>query len=91
MPLTAPERETVITFSDDWDTAHIYTAQRRVITRLKKNPAANLIEEGSFEGSPWARFEIASSLVSFRSTRVRRELTEEQRAAAADRMRRVRA
>jgi hypothetical protein len=61
MSLTAPERETVITFNDEDDTALIYTAQRPTITKLRKNPSAKLIEEGTFDGSAWARFEIPKS------------------------------
>ena len=33
MSLTAAERETVITFSDEDDTAMVHTHQRRIITR----------------------------------------------------------
>jgi hypothetical protein len=46
--LTAPERETVITFSDEDDTATVHTHERRIITKLKNNPAAELIEDISF-------------------------------------------
>jgi hypothetical protein len=41
--LTAPERETVITFSDDGETATIHTHQRRIITKLLNNPAATKV------------------------------------------------
>jgi hypothetical protein len=64
---TAPERETVIVMTDSDELASVYTAQRPVITRLKKNRAARLLEEGRFEGSPWATFELPKSFVSFRS------------------------
>lgn len=87
MSLTECERETVIGWSDGEELARIFTAQRKVITRLKNNPAAELIEEGMHEGSAWARFTIPAELVSFRSGRVRRELTEEQRQALSDAMR----
>jgi hypothetical protein len=80
MSFTAPERETVITFNDEDEFAHVYTAQRPIITKLKKNPSAKLIEEGTFEGSVWAKFELPKALISFRTQRVTRELTEEQRA-----------
>jgi hypothetical protein len=70
--LTPLERETVITMSDGDDTAHVYTAQRPVITKLKKNPAARLLEEGTHDGSKWARFELPKALISFRSVRVKR-------------------
>jgi hypothetical protein len=88
--LTAHERETVITFSDGDNTAYIYTAMRTVITKLKKNPAAKLVEKGVHNGSVWARFELPANLVSFRSVRVRRELTDAQRQELADRLRGIR-
>ncbi len=90
MSLTAPERETIISFCDDSETAYIYTSQRAIQTKLRKNPAATLIEEGSHGGSVWARFELPARLVSFRSSTVVRELTAEQRQAMADRLRTAR-
>jgi hypothetical protein len=39
LSLTAPERETVINFSDEDDTATIHAHQRRIITKLLNNPA----------------------------------------------------
>ena len=70
MTLTADERETVINLNDAEAVAYIYTAQRPVITKLKKNPAATLIEEGTHEGSVSARFELPAALLTFRSGRV---------------------
>jgi len=90
MGLTDLERETIVSMSDGDDLAHVYTAQRRMITRLKNNPAAVLVSEGSHDGSPWARFTIPAGLVSFRSARPRREMSDDQRQAAADRLRRGR-
>jgi hypothetical protein len=87
MSLTAPERETVIQFDDELDVATIHTHQRRIITKLKKNPSARLLEEGRFDGTAWARFELPKELVSFRSARVKRVLTDEQRAERAARLR----
>lgn len=86
MALTRDERETIVNMNDGEDIAYIYTAQRRIITRLKKNPSATLVEEGSFEGSVWARFTMPARLVSFRAG-VR--LTEEQRQARAANLRRA--
>jgi hypothetical protein len=43
--LTAPERETVINFSDADDTATIHTHQRRIITKLRNNPAATEVAD----------------------------------------------
>src|SRR5262249_54384068 len=42
LSLTAPERETVITCSDESDTGTIHTHQRGIITKLRNNPAAGL-------------------------------------------------
>jgi hypothetical protein len=91
MSLTAAERETVITLNDEDGHACIYTAQRPVITKLKKNPSARLIEEGKFDGSVWARFELPAGLLSLRSTRVKRELSEEAKEGLRERMAHARA
>ena len=69
MSLSASERETVIVLNDEEDVTHIYTAQRPWITRLRKNASARLLEEGSFEGSAWARFEVPKELVNVRPKR----------------------
>lgn len=87
MSLTEYERETIINMNDGEEVAHIYTAQRKLITRLKNNPAAVLVGEGTHDGSAWARFTIPAELVSFRSVRVRLELTDEQRRERAERLR----
>jgi hypothetical protein len=67
--LTAPERETIVTLNDEDETAHVYSAQRPVITKLRKNPAAILLEEGTHDGSAWARFELPKGLVSLSAPR----------------------
>jgi hypothetical protein len=36
MSLTGPERETVVNFNDEDDVAYVYSAQRRIITKLKR-------------------------------------------------------
>ena len=76
MSLTAPERETVITFSDEDGTATVHTHQRRIITKLRNNPAATEADDLTFEGTAGAVFEIPSHLISFRSGR--RKLSAEQ-------------
>jgi hypothetical protein len=88
LSLTAPERETVITFNDADDTATIHTHQRRIITKLRSNPAATEIEDLSFDGTAGAVFEIPADLVSFRSGR--RKLSSEQARAAAANLDRAR-
>jgi hypothetical protein len=85
LSLTAPERETVITFSDADDAATIHTHQRRIITKLRNNPAATEVEDISFEGTAGAVFQIPADLISFRSGR--RRLNPEQAEAAAANLR----
>ena len=68
MSLSAAERDTTITMNDKDATAEIWMAQRRTITKLKKNPAAKLLEE-VHKGSAWARFELPKEFASFRSTK----------------------
>src|SRR5215208_515859 len=90
MSLTAPERETVITFSDEDVTATIHTHQRRIITKLRNNPSATEIDDLTFDGTAGAAFEIPADLISFRSGR--RKLTADQArvvAANLDRGRRA--
>jgi hypothetical protein len=84
MSLPPAQRETTVSFSDDGDDAQVRSAQRSVIARLKKNPAAVLVEEGTDHGSPWARFTFPAALVTFRKPVV---MTDEQRQAARDRAR----
>jgi hypothetical protein len=87
MGLNAHERETVIVFNDGDDMATISTSQRRVITQLKKTPSATLADEGVFERSPWARFELPKGFVSFRSKI--RVLSEQERTRRAAQLRRT--
>jgi hypothetical protein len=65
MSLTAPERETVISLSDADDMATVHTHQRRVITKLRNNPAATEIEDLSFDGTAGAVFELLVWAISF--------------------------
>lgn len=91
MSLSAAERETIISFADDEALARIYTAQRPMITKLRKNAAAVEIESGSFEGTAWARFEIPSNLISVRAERKAAPMSPERRKVQAERMRAMRA
>jgi hypothetical protein len=67
MSLTAGERETVILFSDGESHATIHTHQRRIITRLRNNPAATEVEDISFDGTTGAVFELPTWAISFLS------------------------
>jgi hypothetical protein len=46
--------------------ASSHTHQRRIITKLRNNPAAKEIEDLTFGGSAGAEFEIPADLISFR-------------------------
>jgi hypothetical protein len=71
LSLTAPERETVITFSDEDETATVHTHQRRIITKLSNNPAAELVERIDFDGTAGAVFELPVWAISFLSKKRR--------------------
>lgn len=88
MPLTAYERETVIDFNDQDEFAYVTTYQRTMLTKLRRNPAAELIETFETEGSPGARFKVPAKLVSIRNPR---NITEETRAKLVDNAARARA
>jgi hypothetical protein len=87
MSLTAAERETIVTMNDEDGHADIWTAQRPIITKLRKNPAATLIDEGKHDGSAWAQFRLPAALLSFRTKRVVLEMTDEERGERASRLR----
>ena len=67
--LTAFERETVVLMSDGNDIATITTYQKRLVTKLERNPAATKLEDLTYGSTAGARFEMPASLVSFRSKR----------------------
>jgi len=81
--LTRLERETVITMNDEESWAEVFTHQRKVITKLDRNPLAKKTEEGMFGSTPWARYELPKNLVSFRAASAKgKERTPAQIAAA---------
>lgn len=88
MALTEGERETIIGMSDADDTAVIYTAQKPLITKLNKNPAAVLLEAGNDGGTAWARYRLPANLVTIRKPTT---LTEEQRQRRSNTMAATRA
>jgi hypothetical protein len=69
MALSNAERETIVRFDKESDLATVYTYEQRIITRLKKemkrlqSEGGRLIEEGKFEGSPYALFEVPKTWV----------------------------
>ena len=89
--LTAPERETVVNVSDDAEVVRIWSAQRRHITRLRKNPSFTEVATGFYGTTEWAEFTIPADSWSPASGAKRKSnLTDEQRRAAGERLRAVR-
>ena len=97
------EQETIIAFSRNGDMASVETTDPTVLTKLKKYAATNPDEwvltnvtAGCNESDPMKItsicFECPKKLISLRSkSTAQRELTEEERAEIAERMRNVRA
>jgi hypothetical protein len=65
--LTASERETVVLMDDESDMAIVTTWQRRIITKLEKNPAAEKLWDQRLGTSRGAQFRLPANLISFRS------------------------
>ena len=101
--VSTDEQETVIVFSRNNDTASVETTDSTVLTKLKKYATTNPDEwvltnvtTGQKESDPMRItsicFECPKKLISLRSkSTAPRELTEEERAEIAERMRNVRA
>jgi hypothetical protein len=82
------DRETNIQWHHNEHVAHVYTCDERMITRLKKNPVAHLVQvhkdyRGAITG---LEFDVPVWAVSIRTTRRTPTLTEDQREAARQRM-----
>lgn len=90
--LSADERETTVTVTDSSDVVRIWSAQRRYITRMRKNPAFTEVAAGHYGTTEWAEFTIPTDSWNPASGAKRRvSMTDEQRQAAADRLRAARA
>ena len=93
--LTAGERETTVTCTDHPDdkVVRIWTARRKHLTALRRNPNFTEVASGVVEGMEWAEFTIADDRWSpaTGAKRVGRKMTEEQRQAAVERLASARA
>lgn len=92
MSIPTEEQETVISYSRSEDSASIWTNDSTVITKLDKLAASSpdyykLIDTGYMNGSIVCKeyYVADKSLISFRSGRIKREITEEQRKELAER------
>jgi hypothetical protein len=88
--LNACERETVINASDGDELVRIWTAQRTVITRLRRDPAFTEVNSGNHGSTEWAAFTIPAERWSPAGVKRHRRVTEEQKQAAASRLREAR-
>lgn len=100
MGLSLEEQETHINWTREDQVALVSTTDRTVMTKLDKmcelhpenyrcTNVGRMMDDHSIAEK---EYEIADkSLVSFRGTKMKRELTEEQREAAAERLRSLRA
>ena len=83
---TAAERETIVRTSDDDDLVHIWTAQRRFITALRKNRQVTEVTSGYHGTSEFAEFTIAADRWSPLGVKRLVSLTEQQRNSASARL-----
>jgi hypothetical protein len=69
MALTAAERETIISTSDEDKFFVVQTSQRKVVTKLLRNKASEIIEDYTFEGTRFLTVKLPLQAISFRSPR----------------------
>lgn len=83
------EQETVINIMRDEDVAHICTSDSTMITKLEHRCESNPDEWKKVDENPEYKFyECPKNFISFRSKKTAgRELTEEEKLAAAERLR----
>lgn len=83
--LTAYEKETIIIYNQADDTASVFTYHTTLQNKLNglvgKNPDIKITDQGE----EWVRYEVPKSWIKVNPPR-KRDMTEEQRAAAAERL-----
>jgi hypothetical protein len=87
--MLAVERETTIAYSDADEEVLIYTCIKRDLTVLRKNPAFKQVRSGTYkDGTEWGDFRLPVDQFGSVSSLVKRKrnLTDEQRQAVADRL-----
>lgn len=89
--LSAAERETTVTATDADDTVRIWTCQKRYLGRLRRHPSFIEVATGFHGSTEWAEFTIAAADWN-PATGAKRKvtMTDERKAALADRMRSAR-
>lgn len=88
----AAERETTVTVTDADDVVRLWSNRRKDITKLRKHPLATVVSEGIDQGTAWVEVEIPADKWNPVTgiKRAGRKLTDEQRQAMAERLRRAR-
>ena len=91
MGLTRYEQETCINYNRDEDFMTVYTAGPALMRRLKKLPAYELVEVSKQDGKVIAMtFKADKKLITLRSQVPVSHMTDEQKEAAAKRLRELR-
>lgn len=86
--LSADERETTIVACDGDEFVRIDSSRRKDITALRKRQNVTEVAAGFHGGTEWARFLVPAHLFDVaRGVRIPRTLSDEQRAALAERAR----
>ena len=88
-PLSSEEQETVISWDRADRTARIYTTDRRYIGKLDKLYERKQIHRNA-DGITAVEYEVPEKFISFRSGIVKKNLTDEQKAAFVERMKKTR-
>lgn len=83
--LPSVEQETVIMIDRETRKARIYTSDTRYINKLDKLYERQQVHRNT-DGITAVEYEVPEKLISFRSGITKRPLTEEQRAALSERM-----
>ena len=87
--LPISEQETVITIDRETREARIYTSDTRTINKLDKLYERRRVHRNA-DGITAVEYEVPEKYISFRSTIPKRTLTDEQRAAQSERMKKLR-
>lgn len=87
------EQETNVTYTAEDKVVRVFSCIPADIRHLKKRKEAVLVEEGEYtDGSPYATFEVPRDKFNISmAVRTTREMTPEQKQAAADRLAKARA
>lgn len=84
--LSAAERETTVTANDEDGLVRIWSAQRKHITKMRRNPQFTEVKSGFYGTSEWAEFTVPADRWSPVGVKRLVSLTEQQRNDRRDRL-----